>query len=105
MAKIPTKLDYTSIEFFTKLDPHIVELQKKGISLIILRKRAEGWIFCTKRAFAHFGHISCEYKTTTYIKSDYERILNEQGFLLNQFEGISFLNTQRFIRLSILNKL
>ena len=34
----------------------IIELQKRGISLIRLKKRAKGWIFYAKRAFAHFGH-------------------------------------------------
>ena len=41
--------------FSINLNFGIVELQKRGISLIILRKRARCWIFCAKRAFAHFG--------------------------------------------------
>ena len=37
-----------------KLDFPIVELQKRGISLFSLRKRAKGCLISKKRAFAHF---------------------------------------------------
>ena len=36
------------------LDFRIIELQKMGIFLISLEKRAECWFFCLKRAFANF---------------------------------------------------
>ena len=36
------------------LDFRIIELQKRGISLISLGKRAECCLFCPKRAFANF---------------------------------------------------
>ena len=38
-----------------KFDFPIVELQKRGISLFSLRKRAKGCLISKKRAFAHFG--------------------------------------------------
>ena len=47
-------LDYNIIEFFINLDFRIIELQKRGISLITLGKRAGCWFFCPKRAFANF---------------------------------------------------
>ena len=39
-----------------KLDFPIVELQKRGISLFNLRKRAKECLISQKRAFAHFVH-------------------------------------------------
>ena len=46
------------------LDFRIIELQKRGISLISLGKRAECWFFPLKRAFANFFRDTKVHKNT-----------------------------------------